>query len=98
MAVQQFLLFDNETEQPIAAVASDGKTAKTVYGSDFSGDDELREELAANFVVKVEAAADLDDWPLMEVLRYNLYYLTGPVEEYESFDAAEAAAKEAFGD
>ena len=43
-------------------------------------------------------AADLDDWPLMEVLRYNLYFLTGPVEEYESFDAAKAAAQEAFGD
>jgi hypothetical protein len=95
MAVQQFLLFD-EDENAVAAVASDGETAVTVFSDAFEGDDELRDSLAANFELKVDQAKELDGWPLMEVLRYNLYYLTGPVEEYDDYDAAKNAAQEAF--
>lgn len=97
MAVEQFLLFDADTERAVAAVASDGSTAETVYSDEFPSDEELRASLAMNFKQKVKDASGLD-WPLMEVLRYNLYFPTGPVEEYESFEAAEAAAREAFND
>jgi hypothetical protein len=99
MAVQQFLLYPVDAEEgspAYAAVASDGVTAVTAYASSFPED--VRESLSENFTNKVEVAKTVEGMDLMEVLRYNLYFLTGPVEDYETFEQAQAAAQEAFGE
>lgn len=99
MAVQQFLLYPMDAVEgsaPYAAVASDGASAVTSYASSFPED--VRESLSENFTNKVEVAKTVQDLDLMEVLRYNLYFLTGPVQDYETFEQAQAAAQEAFGE
>lgn len=102
MAVQQILLFDVNSEEgatPLAAVATDGETAVTSFGPDFP--EQSKEGTAENFNVKVELAKTLDmavwESPI-EVLRYNLMFLTSAVQEYATFDEAQAAAQEAFGE
>lgn len=102
MAVQQILLYDVNSEEgatPLAAVATDGETAVTSFGPEFP--EQNRDDLAENFNVKVEIAKTLDmavwESPI-EVLRYNLMFLTSAVQEHETFEQAQAAAQEAFGE
>lgn len=102
MAVQQILLYEVNSEDgdsPFGAVATDGETAVSTFSE--SAPEDLRVALAENFTVKVDLAKTLDmavwESPI-EVLRYNLMYLTSEVQEFDTFEAAQAAAQEAFGE
>lgn len=102
MTVHQIFLYDvNSTEGavPLAAVATDGVTAVTSFGPGFPEQD--KESLAQNFTIKAARVKDLDmevwESPI-EVLRYNLMFLTSEAQEHETFEQAQAAAQEAFGE
>ena len=100
MAVKQVLFWDLNSEDdstpPVAAVATDDKTAKSAFSSKVP--EEVATGLAENFNIKVDLAKDLKDWDAIDVLSYNLPFMVGTVTEFESFEQAQEAAQEAFGE
>lgn len=100
MAVQQVLFWglgaETEETPPVAAVATDGDTAHGSFSAKVPG--EVAAALDENFTVKVGLAKDLEDWEPIDVLTYNLPFMVGTVTEFESFEQAQAAAQEAFGE
>lgn len=99
MAVKQAVLWmvnAEEADPPSFAVATDGETAVATYSSRVPED--LASELTENFNVKVGISKELSGWEPIDVLTYNLMFAVGETTEYASFEEAQAAAQEAFGE
>lgn len=100
MSVQQVLFWDissgGKDSPPTAAVATDGEKAVSSFSSAYPED--AAKALDENFTIKVELAKGLKDWTPIDVLTYNLMFVVGDVTEFESFEQAQEAAQEAFGE
>ena len=99
MTVQQVTFWELTAEpgdSPVLAVATDGETAVPTFSTRV--DPEVVTGLTENFGIKVDLAKELADWTPIEVLSYNLPYQSSDPVEFESFEAAQAAAQEAFGE
>lgn len=99
MAIQQVMFWDltaDEGDAPVVAIATDGESAVPTFSSKV--DEAVATGLTENFTIKVDLAKTLSGWTPIEVLSYNLPYQSSDPAEFESFDAAQAAAQEAFGE
>jgi hypothetical protein len=106
--VKQFLLDSSpmaESDGPHAAVAFDEATGevRVAFKESAQVEDDQKVSLTDNFVQRGEAwARGLVNTELYEtlddLLKYNLYSVGSETTEYDTFEQAQAAAQEAFGE